>query len=201
MLFTKKSLVIVAVLSFYILIGCKETKAPEKQLTTLSQPTDKNSIPILLTFSFQPSLQENTEVIINFEKKYLLFRNIYPYVPEPLPPPRVDGKTSNELTDKRLIVTPYSSSLRDSELNQIAKIVAKLSGKDFERVDGMYIDGISCNFSVLDSNGSFKNGFIANDMTDNQKMLYRAILNLLYTTNQSEQNRMLLNYFRYFSGH
>src|SRR5690606_1752920 len=58
MLFTKKSLVIVAVLSFYILIGCKETKAPEKQLTTLSQPTDKNSIPILLTFSFQPSLQK-----------------------------------------------------------------------------------------------------------------------------------------------
>lgn len=188
----------VTLLSIFLVSGCK--KANVEDNITFPASTSNKSRPQLLTFSFQPSLQENTEVIINFEKKYLLFRNIYPYVPEPTPPPGASAKTSIELTDKRIIVTPYSRSIKASELDQIAEIVRKLEEKDFKIVDGMYIDGISCNFSLLGGDGSYRNGFIASDMTENQRMLYQAILNLLYTTNEDEGNRRILNYYRNYSG-
>lgn len=188
----------VTLLCICFITGCKEAKV-EDNITFPASASNK-SRPQLLTFSFQPSLQVNTEVIVNFEKKYLLFRNTYPYVAEPPPPPEADGKSSAEHTDKRLAVMPYSCQLSETELDYIAEIVRKLEEKDFKKVDGMYIDGISCNFSLLGGDGSYRNGFIASDMTENQRMLYLSILNLLYTTNEDEGNRRILNNYRNYSG-
>ena len=74
-------------------------------------------------------------------------------------------------------------------------IIDKISAKDFERIEGTYIDGTSYNFSILYSGNNLKNGFIANEKTENQKELVLEILNLLQKTNTFEENQSILSYY------
>ena len=153
-----------------------------------------NNNPEMLTFIIQPSLNENVEVIINFEKNYLFFRNIYPFSPEPPPPTKKDG-THEEFVETRKSLKPYFAKLQNEDLRDLKMIIDKISAKDFERIEGTYIDGTSYNFSILYSGNNLKNGFIANEKTENQKELVLEILNLLQKTNTFEENQSILSYY------
>lgn len=166
------------------------------QSTIVSEANDKKKtqIPELLIFQFQPSLKENTEVIINFEKKHLIFRTIYPFLPEPPPPPRKDG-TNEPFIETNKHLRSYSLKLQDEDLNDLKMIIRKISKKDLERIEGKYIDGTSYNFSILFSNKNLENGFIAQEKTKNQKELVLEILNILEKTNPFEENKSIISYY------
>ncbi|MBW8359892.1 MAG: hypothetical protein K0M63_08855 [Weeksellaceae bacterium] len=185
-------------LIFYSRFNINGAKPGPEETQGIEQFPNQGKTPELFTFVFQPALSHNTEVIISFEKKYLLFRNIYPFNPEPPPPPRKDGKSTAELTDKEKAIQPYAVVLKDAELETLREIINKLSEKDFRRIEGTYIDGTSCNFSILYNGKHFRNGFIAGDMTYNQRLLYSEILKLLYTTNKFEENLPILKYYSNF---
>ena len=150
--------------------------------------------PELLVFQFQPSLKENTEVIINFEKKYLVFRNIYPFLPEPPPPPRKNG-INEPFIEANKPLQSYSVKLQDEDLRDLKIIIRKISKKDLERIEGNYIDGTSYNFSILFSNRNLENGFIAQEKTKNQKELVVGILNILQKTNPFKENESIISYY------
>jgi len=149
----------------------------------------------LLVFQFQPSLEENTEVIINFEKKYLIFRSVYSYFPEPPPPPSMRQKDIEEFIDKRKPIKPYFVNLSNKELKYLENILNLLSDKDYKRIESPNIDGTSYNFSTFYSNKNLKNGFIAQDKTENQRKLVLEILNILQKTNTFEENKSLISYY------
>lgn len=154
----------------------------------------KTEIPELLVFHFQPSLKENTEVIINFEKKYFVFRTIYPDIQEPPPPPRKGGNNEQFIeTNKHL--QSYSVKLQDEDLKDLKMIISKISKKDLERMESSYIDGTSYNFSILFSNKNLENGFIAQEKTENQKELVLEILNILEKANPFEENKSIISYY------
>lgn len=158
-------------------------------------PTKKKTeIPELLIFQFQPTLKENTEVMINFEKKHLIFRTIYPFLPEPPPPPRKDG-TNKPFIESNKPLQSYSIKLQDEDLKDLKMIIRKILEKDFERIDGNYIDGTSYNFSILFSNNNLENGFIAQEKTENQKKLVLEILNILEKSNPFEENKSIISYY------
>ncbi|MCU7619218.1 hypothetical protein NZ698_18725 [Chryseobacterium sp. PBS4-4] len=151
--------------------------------------------PELLVFQFQPSLNENTEVIISFEKKYLIFRSIYSYFPEPPPPPSMKRNDNEEFIDRRKPVKPYYANLSNEEVKYLENILNILSDRDYKRLESPNIDGMSYNFSTLYSNKNLKNGFIAQDKTDNQRKLVLEILNILQKTNNFEENKSLISYY------
>jgi len=145
--------------------------------------TDKN--PELLTFIFQPALNHNTEVVLNFEKNYLTFKNIYPFNPEPPPPPKMNGEIINYSVEKPL--RPFFVTLTSEEKTVIKNIVNKLSETDYNGIAGPYIDGTSYNFSIVFGR-KFKVGYISSEKTLNQSILIEEILNLLDKKNQYEEN-------------
>ncbi len=150
--------------------------------------------PELLIFHFQPALKENTEVMINFEKKYLIFRPIHPFFPEPPPPPRKDGKTE-PLKNQRKPVKPYLANLTDEDLKYFKSLTTSLSPTDYNRIEDVYIDGTSYNFGILFSDKTFKNGFIEQKKTENQERIILEILRLLHKTNPHEDNLEILQYY------
>jgi hypothetical protein len=150
--------------------------------------------PELLIFHFQPSLKENTEVVINFEKKYIVFRPMYPFFPEPPTPPGKDGKT-DVFSSQRKPIKSYLANLRDEDLKYFRILITSLSTSDYKRIEDVYIDGTSYNFSILFSNKILKNGFIAQDKTKNQEEIIIEILKLLHKTNRQEENLEILKYY------
>lgn len=188
----KISLLIFALILIVAVFMIYDSKLEDK-----SQAIDNNAPinPELLVFHFQPSLKENTEVVINFEKKYLVFKSMYPYSPEP---PRSTRKDYEEFIDKRKPIKPYSINLSDKELNYLKNLINSLSDKDFQRIEKSYVDGISYNFSILFSDKVLKNGFIAQNKTENQEKIIVEILRLLHKTNRYTEN---LEIFKYYSIH
>lgn len=170
-----------------------DLNASEKFETSHKKNETQEIKPELLIFHFQPSLKENTEVIINFEKKYLVFRPMYPSSPEPPQPPRKDG-TTQPFTKQRKPES-YLSDLSDNDLTYFKTLIKSLSTNDYNRIDGTYIDGTSYNFGILFSNKILKNGFIAQDKTENQEKIILEILRLLHKTNQYEDNFEILDYY------
>ncbi|MCX8531942.1 hypothetical protein [Chryseobacterium luquanense] len=154
---------------------------------------NKKSYPELLVFHFQPSLKENTEVIINFDKKYLIFKSMYPHSAEPPPPMR--RKDYEKFIDKRKPLKPYFTNLSDKELKNLNILINSFFDEDYQRIEELNIDGISYNFSILFSNKDLKNGFISNDKTENQEKLVKEIISLLHKTNKYEENKPTLQYY------
>lgn len=150
--------------------------------------------PELLIFHFQPALKENTEVIINFEKKYLVFRTMNPFFPEPPPPPTKDGKIE-PFTNPRKPVKPYLANLTDEDLKYFKSLTTSLSPTDYNRIEDVYLDGTSYNFGILFSDKTLKNGFIAQKKTENQEKIILEILKLLHKTNPHEDNLEILQYY------
>ncbi len=179
-------------LSIFLLltnISCarKEEKAIKlQQIETWNERTQPK--PKLLTFIFQPSLNENSEIVIDFEKKYFTFKTIYPFQQEPKP------RGENFVEEKP--PKPYYSTLSKTQLDELAKILTELKDVDFQKIEGTYTDGISYNFSILTSDNNFKVGYIADDTTENQKKLVEEVLNLLEETNKFPENYPAIGYYR-----
>lgn len=150
--------------------------------------------PEILIFHFQPSLNENAEVVINFEKKYLVFRTMHSFIPEPPPSPGKDG-TIESFKDQKKSIKPYFADLTDEDLVYLKSLIKSLSTKDFKRIEDVYLDGTSYNFGILFSNKTLKNGFIAQDKTENQEKIILEILRLLHKTNLHENNLEILQYY------
>lgn len=153
--------------------------------------TDKN--PELLTFIFQPSLKPNTEVIINFEKNYMTFKNIYAFNPEPPPPPKMNEEISNYSVEKP--IRPYFATITNEEKTVIKNIVNKLSETDYNEIEGTYTDGTSYHFNIVFGK-QLKVGYISDDKTVNQRNLIEEILNLVIKKNQYEENFPILSYYQ-----
>jgi len=171
-----------------------DLKSPEN-LKTSEKSHEINKIqPEILTFHFQPALDENTEVIINFDKKYLVFRTMYPFFPEPPPPPGKDGRPG-PYTNQRKSVKPYLADLSDDDLTYFKNLIKSLSTNDYNRIEDVHLDGTSYNFGILFSNKTLKNGFIAQDKTENQKKIIIEILRLLHKTNPHQNNLEILQYY------
>ncbi|WP_312076620.1 hypothetical protein [Chryseobacterium sp.] len=136
----------------------------------------------------------STEVVINFEKKNLIFRAMYPFIPEPPPPPTKAGKTK-PFTNPRKLVKPYFANLADEDLKYFKSLIKSLSTSDYKMIEDVYIDGTSYNFGILFSNKISKNGFIAPYKTENQEKIILEILRLMHKTNPHEDNLEILQYY------
>ncbi|SEG63050.1 hypothetical protein SAMN05421847_3027 [Halpernia humi] len=172
------------IILIFPLTSCK------KEIENIQNKTlDSNSKtqPQFLTFIFQPSLNENAEVNVNFEKKYLTFKTIYPFLQEP---PAFGEKKTEKKPPK-----PYYAELTQNQINELTKILVNLNDEDYQQIQGNYIDGISYNFSILNSDKTFKVGYIANEKTENQKKLTTEILNLVSETNKFEENFSAISYY------
>ncbi len=152
--------------------------------------------PILFSIIFQPSLKENCEVIIDFEKKYLIFKNIYLHIPEPLPPPNKNGDTAINYNVRQQPIKPFFTTLNDNDIKEVKMILSRLNESDYRRFEDLQIDGTSYNFSILFSDNQFKNGFIASEKTENQANLISKILELLNSKNSYEENKQILQYYQ-----
>lgn len=169
-----------------------DLKSNEKLETSSKSQKIQNINPEIFIFHFQPSLKENTEVIINFEKKYLVFKTMYPFIPEP-PPSRDDAKEPFENSKKPL--QNYFTDLEGDDLKHLKSLIKSLSTSDYKRIEDNYIDGISYNFSILFSDKSLKNAFVAHDKTENQEKIILEVLRLLEKTNKHEENFEILVYY------
>ena len=152
---------------------------------------DKN--PEILTFIFQPSLNHNTQVTINFDKNYLTFTNIYPFNSEPPPPPKKNGEKISYTVEKA--IKPFLSTLTNNEKTIIKNIVNKLIETDYNEIKGTYTDGTSYHFSIVFGK-QLKVGYISDDKTVNQRNLIEEILNLVIKKNQYEENLPILSYYQ-----
>ena len=179
------------ILILLIILSCDENK----KIVKSSIETDKVKNIELLTFMFQPSLKENTEVVLNFDKKYLTFKNIYPNIQEPSPPPNVNGKSSKREYVLRKPIHPFVTNLTNEEMLPIKLAVNDLSTVDYQMTEGTEIDGTSYGFSILFSDRNFKVGFIANQKTEKQRKLVEVILNLLKNKNTFPENEIVLEYY------
>lgn len=178
-----------------IIFSCNEKdKIVENKTENLSFENSKENNPELLTFMFQPSLKENTEVILNFDKKYLTFRDIYPFIQEPPPPPNLKGESNSQYVFRKPI-HPFVVNLTNEELSPIKSALSNLSNIDYQRIEGTEIDGTSYAFSILFSNQDFKVGFIANLKSDEQRKLINEILNLIKKKNNFSENEVILDYY------
>lgn len=126
--------------------------------------------------------------MIDFEKKYLTFKTIYPFILEPQP------YGENIIEEKQ--PKPYYSTLTETQLIELSKTLRNLKEVDFQRIEGTYIDGISYNFSILTSHKDFKVGYIAYNTTENQRKLIEEILKLLEETNKFTENNSVIAYYR-----
>lgn len=149
--------------------------------------------PTILSFVFQPSLEENSEITIDFTNSKLIFRNVYEFIEEPPPPPSKNG-VNKPFTDPRKPLKPFVADLSLNEIENLKKIINALKDEDYKRIEGTYIDGMSCNFMIYDGK-NVKNGFIASDKTQNQADLQKSVLNLLLEKNKFQENVKVINYY------
>ena len=175
---------------FLFLISCKKNDRKEIEKNKIETWNKRiQSKPQFLSFIFQPSLNENVEVNINFEKRYLTFKTIYPFIS--VPEPTKSREKNIEIKPSK----PYYSELNEKQLKELTKILSEFKIEDYKPIEGTYIDGISYNFSILNSNKLFKVGNIANDATENQQKLILQILKLIENTNKFEENKTIINYY------
>lgn len=173
-----------------MLCNCKNIGKEEKV-----KVEDKNNIE-LFNFIFQPSLNENTELIINFNKKYLSFKSIYPISPEPEPYIDINGEINNLPIQKPL--KPFLIILNKDELNKLESILNNLKEDDFHAIESLNIDGISYNFSITKSNNDFKVGYIKAENSKLQRELVSEISRLLSTNNPFKENEKIISYYLKF---
>lgn len=171
-----------------------DLKSNQKVKISRKSQEIKEIKPELLIFHFQPSLKENSEVVINFEKKYLVFKAMFPFIPEPPPPPREDG-TVEPFTSSRMPLKAYRADLSEDDLMYFKSLIKSLSTSDYKGIENTYIDGTSYQFSILFSDKGLKNGFIAQDKTENQQKIILEILRLLHKTNPHQDNLEILQYY------
>lgn len=173
-------IVMVAKLSFI------ESKNP-----TIKNPKISNQ-PQFLVFIFQPSLKPNTEVVIDFNNKNLVFRSIYDDLPEPPPPPSYNQKVQeNDISEERRI-KPFLAELNQTDIDRFTDIIQSFSDKDYKRIEDNYVDGTSYNFLISYSDKNFRNGFIGDSKTEKQSQLISLILQILNAKNPYDENRTAL---------
>lgn len=147
----------------------------------------------LMSFLFQPALKENSEVIIDFSTRQLIFRNIYEFIEEPPPPPSKNGITK-PFYDPRKPLIPFVADLSLNDIENLNKLINILKNDDYKRIEGKYIDGMGCNFMIYDGK-NVKNGLIARDKTENQAELQKYMLTLLLEKNKFQENVSVINYY------
>ena len=156
---------------------------------------NENSIS-LLTFIFQPSLNENCEVVVDFEQKILIFKSIYP---ERLIESR--PKNYNKINEfyNSANTKPFVAELSENQIENLTSILKNFREEDFKRIEQNYIDGISYNFSLIYSNNTIRTGNIASDKTTKQLELVNMVLHLVSETNEHPENTKILRYYYDFS--
>jgi|GEM_PF-1395315 len=192
---TKKFIILRTLITttiFCAILSCSKNDSSKKEKfqNIISQ---KEYNPVLMSFIFQPSLKENTEIVIDFQNKKFIFRNIYEYIAEQPPSPSKNDKINNNITPNKPL-KPFIADLNQEEINTLKKIINSLSNSDYKGIEDTYIDGTSYNFMISFGN-NFKNGFIANKKTKNQQILISNILHILENKNKFEENENIINYY------
>ena len=178
------------IFSTLILSGCQKNIDKKQANPEVRLDKELKQKPSLMTFIFQPSLEENTEIVVDFRNKSLTFHPVYPYLPEPPPPP--PAKFTKNL-EKPLI--PYFAKLDELQLFALENLLQDFKTNDFNRIDGTYTDGTSYNFSTLFTDNQLKVGYIAKDKTVNQEKLVETMIKLVDSTNKFDENKRIISYY------
>lgn len=186
-------LVIIKVITFFCFVQSCDKNESSKIIVDKNHETKSLGNPIILLFLFQPSLEENSEITIDFTNNKLIFRNIYEYLEEPPPPPSKNGISKTAVVPTKPL-QPFVADLSLNEIENLKKIINALKDEDYKRKEGTYIDGMSCNFMIYDGK-NVKNGFIARYKTPHQADLQKSVLNLLLEKNKFQENVKVINYY------
>ncbi|UOE37020.1 hypothetical protein [Chryseobacterium oryzae] len=187
---------IVYIFLLFFIISCEKNDKKEIENKQIEIWNNRISAkPQILSFIFQPALNENCEIIIDINRKNLIFRSIYPErIIEPKP------NNENEINEYNNPANPksYVSKLDENQIKILNIAINKLEKKDFNRIEKTYVDGISYNFSIIYSDNTIKNGNIAGKKTTNQNEFVDMLLSLISETNKYPENTKIINYYYKF---
>ncbi|MDM1063232.1 hypothetical protein HXZ62_11795 [Empedobacter falsenii] len=143
-------------------------------------------------YTFQPSLNINSQVVIDFETKDLYFLKAYDYVEEPplIGEMKISDKTKTSIKE-------FHHKLSNEELKDLEKILKTYQDKDFKTIDDISFDGMHTTFSIINTKDEIKTGFTnKNNKTVAQSVLFDKILDLLTKYDVIKENSNLISYYQ-----
>ena len=157
--------------------------------------------PILIKIGYYPTFHQYAETIVNLNENYLIFYSPTSYSPGAPPPPKENGdrptaneeQKYNEFLNERPRLNPFRINLSENDIMKIKSLSDSLKSDDFVDRDMIpAFDGMSTNIIVLYSDGNIAQINPLNGPTENQRMLYTEILDLLIERNTDNNDAVIL---------